>query len=214
MIEEPTPQKTPLSALGEFGLIQRLTEAISLKNTTSVLGVGDDAAVLDFGPDSEVVVTKDLLLEGVHFDLSYTPLKHLGYKAAAVNLSDLCAMNATPSQLLVGLAVSNRFSVEALEEIYHGLYLACDRYGVDLVGGDTTSSQTGLMLSVTAIGHVQRGTAVRRSGASATDLLVVTGDLGAAYLGLQVLEREKAAWQANPNLQPELQGHEYVWNAN
>jgi thiamine-monophosphate kinase len=210
MIEEPTPQKTPLSALGEFGLIQRLTEAISLKNTTSVLGVGDDAAVLDFGPDSEVVVTKDLLLEGVHFDLSYTPLKHLGYKAAAVNLSDLCAMNATPSQLLVGLAVSNRFPVEALEEIYHGLYLACDRYGVDLVGGDTTSSQTGLMLSVTAIGHAQRGTAVRRSGASATDLLVVTGDLGAAYLGLQVLEREKAAWQANPNLQPELQGHEYV----
>lgn len=210
MIEEPTPQKTPLSALGEFGLIQRLTEAISLKNTTSVLGVGDDAAVLDFGPDSEVVVTKDLLLEGVHFDLSYTPLKHLGYKAAAVNLSDLCAMNATPSQLLVGLAVSNRFPVEALEEIYHGLYLACDRYGVDLVGGDTTSSQTGLLLSVTAIGHVQRGAAVRRSGASATDLLVVTGDLGAAYLGLQVLEREKAAWQANPNLQPELQGHEYV----
>ena len=210
MIEEPTPQKTPLSALGEFGLIQRLTEAITLKNSTSVLGVGDDAAVLDFGPDSEVVVTKDLLLEGVHFDLSYTPLKHLGYKAAAVNLSDLCAMNATPSQLLVGLAVSNRFPVEALEEIYHGLYLACDRYGVDLVGGDTTSSQTGLMLSVTAIGHVQRGTAVRRSGASAMDLLVVTGDLGAAYLGLQVLEREKAAWQANPNLQPELQGHEYV----
>lgn len=210
MIEEQTPPKTPLSALGEFGLIQRLTEAISLKNSTSVLGVGDDAAVLDFGPDSEVVVTKDLLLEGVHFDLSYMPLKHLGYKAAAVNLSDLCAMNATPSQLLVGLAVSNRFPVEALEEIYHGLYLACDRYGVDLVGGDTTSSQTGLMLSVTAIGHVQRGTAVRRSGASATDLLVVTGDLGAAYLGLQVLEREKAAWQANPNLQPELQGHEYV----
>lgn len=210
MIEEPTPQKTPLSALGEFGLIQRLTEAISLKNPTSVLGVGDDAAVLDFGPDSEVLVSKDLLLEGVHFDLSYTPLKHLGYKAAAVNLSDLCAMNATPSQLLVGLAVSNRFPVEALEEIYHGLYLACDRYGVDLVGGDTTSSQTGLVLSVTAIGHAQRGNAVRRSGASATDLLVVTGDLGAAYLGLQVLEREKAAWQANPNLQPELQGHEYV----
>ena len=181
MIEEPTPQKTPLSALGEFGLIQRLTEAISLKNTTSVLGVGDDAAVLDFGPDNEVVVTKDLLLEGVHFDLSYMPLKHLGYKAAAVNLSDLCAMNATPSQLLVGLAVSNRFTVEALEEIYHGLYLACDRYGVDLVGGDTTSSQTGLMLSVTALGHVKRGTAVRRSGASATDLLVVTGDLGGVF---------------------------------
>ena len=210
MIEDPTPQKTPLSALGEFGLIQRLTEGISLKNKTSVLGVGDDAAVLDFGPDAEVVVSKDLLLEGVHFDLSYTPLKHLGYKAASVNLSDICAMGGRPTQLLVGLAVSNRFPVEALEEIYHGLYLACDRYGVDLVGGDTTSSQTGLVLSVTALGQVERGKAIRRSGASATDLLVVTGDLGAAYMGLQVLEREKAAWQANPQLQPELQGHEYV----
>jgi thiamine-monophosphate kinase len=210
MIEDPTPQKTPLSALGEFGLIQRLTEGISLKNKTSVLGVGDDAAVLDFGPDAEVVVSKDLLLEGVHFDLSYTPLKHLGYKAASVNLSDICAMGGRPTQLLVGLAVSNRFPVEALEEIYHGMYLACDRYGVDLVGGDTTSSQTGLVLSVTALGQVERGKAIRRSGASATDLLVVTGDLGAAYMGLQILEREKAAWQANPQLQPELQGHEYV----
>lgn len=210
MIEDPTPQKTPLSALGEFGLIRRLTETLTLQNPTSVLGVGDDAAVLDFGPDREVVVTKDLLVEGVHFDLSYTPLKHLGYKAAAVNLSDLCAMNAVPSQLLVGLAVSNRFPVEALEEIYTGIYLACARYGVDVVGGDTTSSQTGLVLSITALGHSERGKSVRRSGAASNDLLVVSGDLGAAYLGLQILEREKAAWQANPHVQPELQGHEYV----
>ncbi|MEK9830112.1 MAG: thiamine-phosphate kinase, partial [Schleiferiaceae bacterium] len=170
---------------------------------------GDDAAVLDFG-DSEVLISKDLLVEGVHFDLGYVPLKHLGYKAAVVNFSDIYAMNGTPSQLLVGMAVSSRFPVEALEEIYAGLLLACSRYGVDLVGGDTTSSQSGLVLSVTAVGHVAKGKSVRRDGAQAGDLLVVTGDLGAAYMGLQVLEREKAAFQANPNLQPELQGHEYV----
>lgn len=171
--------------------------------------MGDDAAILDFG-DSEVLISKDLLVEGVHFDLGYVPLKHLGYKAAVVNFSDIYAMNGTPSQLLVGMAVSSRFPVEALEEIYAGILLACSRYGVDLVGGDTTSSQSGLMLSVTAVGHVAKGKAVRRDGAQAGDLLVVTGDLGAAYMGLQVLEREKAAFQANPNLQPELQGHEYV----
>ncbi|NCZ95266.1 MAG: thiamine-phosphate kinase [Flavobacteriia bacterium] len=172
-------------------------------------GVGDDAAVLDFG-DSEVLISKDLLVEGIHFDLGYVPLKHLGYKAAVVNFSDIYAMNGTPSQLLVGMAVSSRFPVEALEEIYAGLLLACSRYGVDLVGGDTTSSQSGLVLSVTAVGHVAKGKSVQRDGAQAGDLLVVTGDLGAAYMGLQVLEREKAAYQANPNLQPELQGHEYV----
>jgi len=209
MLDTPSPQRTPLSELGEFGLIERLTAAVELKAPSTRHGVGDDAAVLDFG-DSEVLISKDLLVEGVHFDLGYVPLKHLGYKAAVVNFSDIYAMNGTPSQLLVGMAVSSRFPVEALEEIYAGILLACSRYGVDLVGGDTTSSQSGLMLSVTAVGHVARGKSVRRDGAQAGDLLVVTGDLGAAYMGLQVLEREKAAFQANPNLQPELQGHEYV----
>ena len=209
MLETPSPQRTPLSELGEFGLIDRLTAAIELKAPSTRKGVGDDAAVLDFG-DSEVLISKDLLVEGIHFDLGYVPLKHLGYKAAVVNFSDIYAMNGTPSQLLVGMAVSSRFPVEALEEIYAGLLLACSRYGVDLVGGDTTSSQSGLVLSVTAVGHVAKGKSVQRDGAQAGDLLVVTGDLGAAYMGLQVLEREKAAYQANPNLQPELQGHEYV----
>ena len=209
MLDTPSPQRTPLSELGEFGLIDRLTAAVELKVPSTKHGVGDDAAILDFG-DSEVLISKDLLVEGVHFDLGYVPLKHLGFKAAVVNFSDIYAMNGTPSQLLVGMAVSSRFPVEALEEIYAGILLACSRYGVDLVGGDTTSSQSGLMLSVTAVGHVAKGKAVRRDGAQAGDLLVVTGDLGAAYMGLQVLEREKAAFQANPNLQPELQGHEYV----
>ena len=209
MLDTPSPQRTPLSELGEFGLIDRLTAAIELKAPSTRKGVGDDAAVLDFG-DSEVLISKDLLVEGIHFDLGYVPLKHLGYKAAVVNFSDIYAMNGTPSQLLVGMAVSSRFPVEALEEIYAGLLLACSRYGVDLVGGDTTSSQSGLVLSVTAVGHVTKGKSVQRDGAQAGDLLVVTGDLGAAYMGLQVLEREKAAYQANPNLQPELQGHEYV----
>ena len=209
MLDSPSPQRTPLSDLGEFALIDRLTAAIEIKAPSTKKGVGDDAAILDF-EDSEVLVSKDLLVEGVHFDLGYVPLKHLGYKAAVVNFSDIYAMNGIPSQLLIGMAVSNRFPVEALEEIYAGMLLACSRYGVDLVGGDTTSSQSGLILSVTAVGHVPKGTAVRRDGAEAGDLLVVTGDLGAAYMGLQVLEREKAAYQANPNLQPELQGHEYV----
>jgi len=209
MLDTPSPQRTPLSELGEFGLIDRLTAAIELKAPSTRKGVGDDAAVLDFG-DSEVLISKDLLVEGIHFDLGYVPLKHLGYKAAVVNFSDIYAMNGTPSQLLVGMAVSSRFPVEALEEIYAGLLLACSRYGVDLVGGDTTSSQSGLVLSVTAVGHVAKGKSVQRDGAQAGDLLVVTGDLGAAYMGLQVLEREKAAYLANPNLQPELQGHEYV----
>lgn len=209
MLDTPSPLRTPLSELGEFGLIDRLTAAIELKAPSTRKGVGDDAAVLDFG-DSEVLISKDLLVEGIHFDLGYVPLKHLGYKAAVVNFSDIYAMNGTPSQLLVGMAVSSRFPVEALEEIYAGLLLACSRYGVDLVGGDTTSSQSGLVLSVTAVGHVAKGKSVQRDGAQAGDLLVVTGDLGAAYMGLQVLEREKAAYQANPNLQPELQGHEYV----
>ena len=209
MLETPSPQRTPLSELGEFGLIDRLTAAIELKAPSTRKGVGDDAAVLDFG-DSEVLISKDLLVEGIHFDLGYVPLKHLGYKAAVVNFSDIYAMSGPPSQLLVGMAVSSRFPVEALEEVYAGLLLACSRYGVALEGGDTTSSQSGLVLSVTAVGHVAKGKSVQRDGAQAGDLLVVTGDLGAAYMGLQVLEREKAAYQANPNLQPELQGHEYV----
>ncbi len=209
MLDTPSPHRTALSELGEFALIDRLTAAIELKAPSTRKGVGDDAAVLDFG-DSEVLISKDLLVEGVHFDLGYVPLKHLGYKAAVVNFSDIYAMNGTPSQLLVGMAVSSRFPVEALEEIYAGLLLACSRYGVDLVGGDTTSSQSGLVLSITAVGQVAKGESVHRDGAQAGDLLVVTGDLGAAYMGLQVLEREKAAYKANPNLQPELQGHEYV----
>ena len=210
MIEEGTPQKTPLSQLGEFGLIRHLTQAVTLKNPGSRTGVGDDSAVLSFPENTEVLVTKDLLMEGVHFDLSYTPLKHLGYKAIVVNVSDIYAMGGTPTQVLIGLAVSNRFPVEALEELYLGMFLACEHYGVDLVGGDTTSGHQGLTLSVTALGHVPVGGAILRSGAQPNDLIVVSGDLGGAFMGLQILEREKVAYRANPNVQPELQGHEYV----
>ena len=209
MLDTPNEQKTQLSELGEFALINRLTSSIELKNDSSLTGVGDDAAIIDHGKN-ETLISKDLLIEGVHFDLAYVPLKHLGYKAVVVNISDIYAMNGTPSQVLVGVAVSSRFPVEALDEIYEGMLLACKRYGVDLVGGDTTTSTSGLLLSVTSVGYVKKGEAVKRSGSAPTDLLVVTGDLGAAYMGLQVLEREKVAFKSNPNLQPELQGHEYV----
>lgn len=203
------PHKTELAELGEFGLIRRLTENITLKNSSSLKGVGDDCAVLDYG-GKRVVVTTDLLTEGIHFNLMYVPLKHLGYKAVAVNVSDLCAMNAVPRQITVSLAISSKFSVEALDELYAGIYLACNRYGVDLVGGDTTSSLTGMTISVTAIGEADEKELVYRSGANPNDLLCVTGDLGGAYMGLQLLERENEVFKVNPKMQPQLQGYDYI----
>ena len=208
MLEDKNPSKTPLSSLGEFGLIDHLTQQFTLNNKSSVLGVGDDAALLDF-KNNPVLVSTDMLIEGVHFDLSYMPLKHLGYKAVMVNLSDLYAMNAHPTQITVSIAVSNRFSLEAVEELYRGIQLACSNYAVDLVGGDTTSSTQGLILSVTAIGSASKNKIVQRKGASANDLLVVSGDLGGAYAGLQVLEREKAVFKVNPNSQPDLSQYSY-----
>lgn len=209
MLEDKNPQLTPISALGEFGLIKHLTEKFSLNQKSTEISIGDDAAVIH--PNGQkVVVTTDILAEGVHFNLGYVPLKHLGYKAVAVNLSDIAAMNAQPTQILVSLAVSNRFPVEALEEIYAGIQLACERYGVDLIGGDTTSSQSGLMISVTAIGLADSDNLVKRSGAQPNDLLVVTGDLGGAYMGLQILEREHAVFLADPNMQPEMEGYDYI----
>ena len=209
MLEDKNPHLTPISQLGEFGLIKHLTERFSLRNSTSELSVGDDAAVIN--PEGKkVVVTTDVLAEGVHFNLGYVPLKHLGYKAVVVNLSDIAAMNATPTQILVSIAVSNRFPVEALDEIYEGIALACEKYGVDLVGGDTTSSNAGLVMSITAIGLENSEKIVKRSGVKPNDLLVVTGDLGGAYLGLQILEREHAVYLANPNMQPEMEGYDYI----
>ncbi len=204
---EPT-SRTELSALGEFGLIDRLSARIPIGQPSTVKGIGDDAAVID--PEAlHQVVTTDLLVEGVHFDLGYVPLRHLGYKAIAVNLSDVYAMNAVPRQVVVGLALSNRFPVEAVDELYEGMMLACRNFGVDLVGGDTTSSRSGLVIAVTAIGAVAKEDVVYRSGASDRDLLVVSGDLGAAYMGLQVLEREKAVFQ-DSGAQPDLEGHDYI----
>lgn len=202
------PTRTELSTLGEFGLIDRLASKISLSNGSSVKGIGDDAAVID--PQGlHQVVTTDMLVEGVHFDLAYAPLRHLGYKAIVVNLSDVYAMNARPYQVTVALALSNRFPVEAVEELYEGMLLACRNYGVDLVGGDTTSSRSGLVIAVTAIGAVRKEDIVYRSGAGENDLLVVSGDLGGAYMGLQVLEREKAVFKETGS-QPELEGHDYI----
>ena len=201
---------TPLHAIGEFALINRLKKKVFNSQASTVLGIGDDAAILAPAAGMELVVTTDLLVEGVHFDLSFCPLRHLGYKAVAVNVSDVAAMNATPTQLVVGLAAPARFTVEAVEELYEGMRLACEAYGVDLVGGDTTSSRAGLLISVTALGQVPAGQAVRRSGGQPTDILCVSGDLGAAYLGLQVLEREKQVFLADPEAQPELANYEYV----
>ncbi len=202
-------ERTEISSLGEFGLIEHLTRNIELQNASSVLGVGDDAAVIDhFG--KQTVITTDLLLEGVHFDLIYTPLKHLGYKSVIVNLSDIYAMNATPTQIIMSIGISNRFSVEAIDEFYEGVYAACNKYGVDLVGGDTTSSQRGLVISVTAIGEVAPDKFVKRSTAQKGDLLCVSGDLGAAYVGLLFLEREKKIYMESPGVQPDLEGESYV----
>ena len=209
MIEDKNQEHTSLSSLGEFGLIDHLTQHFVDKNPSTLKGIGDDAAVLDF-KNKLVVLTTDLLVEGVHFDLSYMPLKHLGYKAVMVNLSDVYAMNANATQITVSIAVSNRFSLESLEALYAGIHQAAEVYGVDVVGGDTTSSQTGLMISVTALGEVDLESVVKRSGAQSNDLLVVSGDLGGAYLGLQVLEREKQVFKVNPNNQPDLEAYTYI----
>lgn len=202
-------ERTEISALGEFGLIEHLTKNIEIKNASTILGVGDDAAVIDhFG--RQTVIASDMLLEGVHFDLMYTPLKHLGYKSIVVNLSDIYAMNAQPTQVLVNIGISNRFSVEALDELYEGMYAACERYDVDLVGGDTSTSKKGLVISVTAVGEVAPDKYVKRSTAKRGDIICCTGDLGAAYVGLLFLEREKKIYLENPNIQPDLEGEKYV----
>lgn len=199
--------RTEISHLGEFGLIKHLTEQVQIKNASTIKGIGDDAAVIKL--NAEVLVSTDMLVEGVHFDMTYTPLKHLGYKAITSNLSDICAMNGHPKQVTVSLAVSSRFSVEALEELYAGINLACDRYQVDLVGGDTTSSLSGLVISVTAIGY-SKTVPIYRSGAKEHDLIVVSGDFGGAYMGLQYLEREKEVYKSNPKIQPDLDGKDYI----
>lgn len=202
--------RTDVNTLGEFGLIERLTQGKALlTQPSSILGVGDDAALINH-EGLLTVVSTDMLVEGIHFDLMYSPLKHLGYKAVVVNLSDIYAMNAQPRQITVSLAISNRFSVEALEELYAGIYLACQTYGVDLVGGDTTSSNKGLIISITALGQVEPHLVSRRSGARVGDLICVTGDLGAAYLGLQILEREKQLFLSDPNIQPDLESQAYL----
>lgn len=202
-------QRTEISSLGEFGLINHLTKDVVLSPYT-LKGIGDDAAVIDADAELKTVITTDLLTEGVHFDLSYFPLKHLGYKAVVVNLSDIFAMNATPRQILVSIALSSKFSLEAIEEIYNGIHLACKKYNVDLIGGDTSASKQGLTISITAIGVAKPQQIVYRSGAKPNDLLVVTGDLGGAYCGFQLLEREKRVYLSNPESQPDLSGYDYI----
>ena len=209
MFENKDKSNTPLDKIGEFGLIKHLTENFKIHHKSTVKGVGDDAAVLNL-TNNQTLITTDLLVEGVHFDLGYMPLKHLGYKAVIVNLSDVYAMNASATQITVSIAVSNRFPLEAIEELYSGIQLACDTYKVDLIGGDTTSSTKGLLISITAIGDAKKEDIVYRSGAKENDLLVVTGDLAAAYLGLQVLEREKQVFQVNQKSQPDLTKYAYL----
>lgn len=206
---EEKNNRTDVNELGEFGLIDHLTKTHECKNLSTIFGVGDDAAVLDYG-GQPIILTTDMLLEQIHFDLIYTPLKHLGYKAVVANLSDICAMNALPRQITVSIAISNRFSVEALDEIYEGIYTACRNYNVDMVGGDTNSSKKGLVISITALGTTPKEKITYRSGAKAGDIICVTGDLGAAYLGLQILEREKQLWQSNPGVQPDLEDQTYL----
>ncbi|MFM9837585.1 MAG: thiamine-phosphate kinase [Cyclobacteriaceae bacterium] len=201
--------RTELKDLGEFGLIDRIQKQFSLQNSTSVRGIGDDAALISIG-EEYLLVTTDMLLEGVHFDLSYMPLQHLGYKAVAVNVSDIAAMNGTPEQITIGLGLSNRFSLEAIDSLYDGIRAACENYKVDLVGGDTTSSASGLVISITAIGRVKKEKVALRSTAKNNDIICVTGDLGAAYLGLQVLEREKQVFLTNPEMQPDIEKYEYM----
>lgn len=202
-------ERTEISSLGEFGLIDHLTQNAETVQAGTVLGVGDDAAVIDsFG--KQTVISTDMLVEGVHFDLMYTPLKHLGYKSVVVNLSDIYAMNATPTHITMNIAFSNRFSLEALDEFYEGVYHACEKYGVDLIGGDTSTSQKGFIISVTAIGEVTADKFVKRSGAKQGDLICVSGDLGGAFLGLTLLEREKQIYIENPQVQPDLEGEDYI----
>lgn len=201
---------TPVADLGEFGLIDHLTAAFPMELPENILGPGDDAAVIRMSDQRDVVVTSDMLVEGIHFDLMYAPLKHIGYKAIAVNLSDLAAMGARPTSVTVSVAMSNRYTVEAMEALYTGMRLACKRYGAEIVGGDTTTAPQGMTLSITAIGWVPEGRAILRSGARPNDIIVVTGDLGGAYMGLQLLEREKEVFRVNPDMQPDLQGHETV----
>lgn len=202
-------ERTELESLGEFGLIDRLNPPKEIRNQSTIIGIGDDAAALSY-KDKIVLVSTDALVEGVHFDLVYTPLKHLGYKACVVNFSDIYAMNGKPKQITIAIAASNRYSVEALEELYEGINLACDKYNVDIVGGDTTSSNSGLFISITVIGEVEQDKMVRRSGAKVHDLICVTGDLGSAYAGLLILQREKVTYMANPNFQPDFSTYEYV----
>jgi len=210
MLEDKNEKSvSELDQLGEFGLIDHLTQNIKLQNASSKKGVGDDAAVIEY-KDKQTLVTTDLLVEGVHFDMIYMPLKHLGYKAVSVNLSDVYAMNAIPKQITVSIAVSNRMSIEALEELYEGIYLACEIYGVDVVGGDTTSSTSGLIISITAIGEGEKDKLVYRDGAKESDLICVSGDLGGAFMGLQLLEREKQIYNENPKVQPDFSGYDYL----
>jgi thiamine-monophosphate kinase len=208
-MDQPKKSPTPLNELGEFGLIKRLTDNITYYHKSTVKGVGDDAAVLQYG-ENFLVVTTDMLMEGIHFNLMYTPLKHLGYKAAVVNFSDVYAMNATPKQLVISIALSNKFSVEALDEFYGGLRMACDAYHVDLVGGDTSSSLTGLAISITVIGEAQKEKITYRNTANENDLICVSGDLGGAYMGLQILEREKKIFEESKGGQPSLENYDYV----
>ena len=205
-----TTKRTEISSLGEFGLIERITKDIAPINKESAKGIGDDAAILQFSDNDEMLVSSDMFMEGVHFDLTYFPLKHLGYKAVIAGISDIYAMNGTPKQVTVSIALSRKFCIEDIEELYAGIRLACGQYGVDIVGGDTTSSLTGLAIGITAIGTAPKGTAVKRNGAKETDLICVTGNLGAAYMGLQLLEREKIAFQGHDNPQPDFGGHEYI----
>ena len=203
-------KRTELSDLGEFGLIDLIKKNVQIRNKSSLKGIGDDSAVIKYDPDSHTVISTDLLVEGVHFDLSYVPLKHLGYKAVMVNISDIIAMNAVPRQITISLSLSNRFSLEAVEEIYEGIHLACELYNVDLIGGDTASSISGLTISVTAIGEGKEDKLVYRDGAKESNLLVVSGDLGGAYMGLQILEREKQIYEESPGVQPDLSDCDYI----
>ena len=209
MLEDKNTQNTSLAELGEFGLINHITKYFKVEKASTIKAIGDDAAVLD-ASEKQTLVTTDLLIEGVHFDLSYMPLKHLGYKAVMVNLSDVYAMNGAAEQITVSIAVSNRFPLEAIEELYAGIQLACETYNIDLIGGDTTSSTKGILISVTAVGKAEKEDVVYRDGAKETDLIVVSGDLGAAYLGLQVLEREKQVFKVDPNNQPDLDNYTYL----
>lgn len=210
MFENTSSIRTELSSLGEFGLIKHIRQHVLINNESTLCGIGDDAAVVKYAENKHTLVSTDMLIEGVHFDLTYCPLKHLGYKAVSVNVSDIYAMNGTPKQILVSLAVSNRFSLEAIEELYAGMLLACKRFDVDLIGGDTSSSRSGMVINITVLGESDKDDIVYRSGAKESNLLCVSGDLGSAYLGLQLLEREKKIFMENPGVQPDMEGQDYL----